>query len=66
MDSLQKAKNLKYVGIHYFPSIKQAIPLYELKDIPDAEWNRRAKVQQIASDHGQLNYITEERSASCG
>lgn len=48
MDSLQKAKNLKYMGARYFPPINQAIPLYELKDISDEEWNRRAKAQQAA------------------
>ena len=63
---LEGIKNVNYIGHQYFEALNMELPLYELRDISDDEWNRRAKVQQIASDHGQLNYITEERSASCG
>lgn len=57
------AKNMKYVGDRYFPPINQVIPFYELKDISDEEWNRRAKAQQAAMKANESVHAIEAKNS---
>lgn len=44
IELFEKAKNVSFEGYKYCDEVKRELPVYKIRDIPEDEWNRKAKI----------------------